>query len=293
MIARHYSRVRPRRRRKWPWLVAGLAVVAFIGAGTWFALLKNDEKPKSHSQPTAQVAHKEPVAEPAKPPLVNLQPVVDAWVAKQKGDYGIVVYDPANQQTIATHQADKQFFTASIYKLYVVYLSLLDVDAGKHTLDEPFRAGKTRQTCLYDAIHTSDSPCAEALLAELGNDNVNERLKAFGLANTSFPSFVTSAGDVVKVLQRLQMRKELSQTSSDLMLGAMKDQVYRKGLPKGLPEATVYDKVGFSETPHYHDVGIIVLPDGREYIVAFLSQGVGSAVVADFGTTIYATLKGS
>jgi beta-lactamase class A len=246
---------------------------------------------KDKSSKTVQTNNNQPTAEKPKPKLVDLQPTVDGWVATQSGEYGIAVYDPANKKTIATHEADTQFFTASIYKLYAVYLALEDIEAGKHTLDEAFRAGKSRQTCIHDAIHTSDSPCAEALLNEIGQAETNERLKAFGFTGTSFPGFVTTASDSIKILQRIQERKDLEKSSTDIMLNAMKTQVYRDGMPKGMPEATVYDKVGFSEVPHYHDVAIIELPSGRQYLVAFLSKGTGSRPVADFASTIYAALK--
>jgi beta-lactamase class A len=263
-----------------------------VAAGALYLALHKPAVPAKKTQPTATPAPINPKAEEkSKPPLVNLQPVVDAWVAKQGGDYGIVVYDPGNEKIIGSYQPDKQFFTASIYKLYVVYLQLVDIQAGKREAGEQFRAGNTRQKCIEEAVRTSDSPCAEALMAELGNADINQRLAGFGLTNTSFPSFVTSAGDVAKVLVRFQAKRDLNDQQTALLRGVMEQQIYRKGLPAGMPQAVVADKVGFSETPHYHDVGIIKLPSGREYVVSFLSQGVGTRVVADFGTTVYAALN--
>jgi beta-lactamase class A len=291
-----YSRTYRKPRKRFPFVLAGIVGVLSIlilGGGLWFFLLRPQPEPKATNQAqTSEPQASSEVQAPAqqKPKIIDLQPVVDAWIAKQKGDYGIVVYDPANEQAIASHDADLQFFTASIYKIFVVYLALQDVDAGKHTLTEQFRFGKTRQTCIYDAIHSSDSPCAEALMAEIGNEEVNTRLKAFGFTNTAFPGFVTTAADTIKILQRIQAKKELSETSTNLLLDAMKTQIYRKGLPSGFPEGTIADKVGFSETPHYHDVGILTLPSGRQYLVAYFSKSAGSRQAADFASTIYAKL---
>ena len=287
----HYARRRGAPKQKRSTLLFVLAVVAVVaGLLLWFMMssdepVVSEKKTGTVSQNTAKPAEEKP-----KPKLVDLQPTVDAWVAKQSGEYGIVVYDPDNQKVIGSHDADVQFFTASIYKLYAVYLALEDVEAGKTTMEETFRAGKTRQTCIHDAIHTSDSPCAEALLNEIGQAETNERLKQFGFTGTNFPGFVTTANDSIKILQRIQEGK-LDKSSTKVLKDAMKTQVYRDGLPKGMPEVTVYDKVGFSETPHYHDVAIIELPNGREYLVAFLSKGTGSRVVADFASTVYAQLK--
>lgn len=271
-----------------------LVAVILLAAGVWYAFFRGEEKSLNQASTNSTSSKNNKSDEdkqPVKPPLVNLQPTLDAWVAKQSGEYGVMVYDPDNKVVIASHNSGTQFFTASIYKLYAVYLSLEDIEAGKHTLGENFKFGKTRQTCLHDAIHTSDSPCAEALLNEIGQVEVTERLKSMEFTGTSFPAFVTSAQDAMLILQRLYSRLDLTESSTNIMLEAMKTQVYRDGLAKGMPEATVSTKVGFSETPHYHDVGIVTLPSGRNYIVVFMSKGTGSRVVADFGATIYEALK--
>ncbi len=284
------QRALPKKPKLLLWVGVAVLVVAAVVVGAILFVRRPAMPPKSTGGNKAAPQQTKPQEKP-KPPLVNLQPVIDAWLAKQSGDYGIVVYDPDNKQIIAQHQADKQFFTASIYKLYVVYLELIDIQLAKRDPGEQFRGDYTRQKCIEEAVRTSDSPCAEALMAELGQASINDRLKAFGLTNTSFPGFVTSANDVALVLERLQGNRDFGQDLVGLLRGVMKQQVYRNGLPLGMPEAVVADKVGFSETPHYHDVGIISLPNGREYIVVFLSQGVGSRVVADFGKTIYPSLN--
>lgn len=271
------------------WLLLVLALVLLV-AGAGFAYLKfgrADDKLAPHASAGGQ----QQAEEKQKPALLNLQPTVDAWVAGQKGEYGIVVYDPDNNAVIAIHNPGTQFFTASIYKLYAVYLALEDIEAGKHALDEPYKFGKTRQQCLRDAIHSSDSPCAEALLNEIGQAEVTARLKAYQLTDTSFPAFLTTAQDAMTILQRLHSRMDLEENSANLMYEAMKTQIYRDGLAKGMSQAVVATKVGFSETPHYHETGVITLPNGREYLVSFFSKGVGPSVLADFGATILEALK--
>lgn len=300
MMQRNFRDIRPTgehsvQRKRYVIIGVMCATVLIVAAALVPLFVNRDQSQTSqHSEAAAEeVSETQTAPEPqtSKPPLINLQPTVDGWLARQNGDYGIVVYDPASQQIIAQHNSDKLFFAASIYKLYVVYLALQDVDTAKYSLQEPFLAGKTRQQCLYDAIQSSDSPCAETLLAETGQAQANARLTALGLQHATFPDFTTSAAEVARLLARLQSRQDLSETSTNSLLESMKNQVYRNGLPKGVPSATVYDKVGFSETPNYHDVGIIRLPNNREYIVAFLSEGAGSRQAADFAATIYAVLQ--
>jgi len=289
MIRYQRARTRSHRHRK---LLIAASVLLLLAAAGAAALVLHDRSstPLKPAKTAVQTPKAETLKPAPKPPLINVQPVVDQWVAKQKGDFGIVVYDPANQQVIGAYQADKQFFTASIYKIYVVYLQLIDIQLAKRDPQALFRGDMTRQKCIEEAIRISDSGCAEALMAELGNVDINARLQAFGLTNTSFPGFVTSASDAAKILERLQGNRDFGQDLKQLLLGVMKQQIYRNGLPLGMPEAVVADKVGFSETPNYHDVGIVSLPNGRDYIVAILSQGASSRQIADFGSTLYGAL---
>jgi hypothetical protein len=97
----------------------------------------------------------------------------------------------------------------------------------------------------------------------------------------------------MRIVQRLHEKRDLNDASTNTLLDAMQHQIYRDGFPKGMPAATIYNKIGFSETPHWHDAGIMKLPNGREYLYAFLSKGTGSRIVADFASTIYPVLQAS
>lgn len=278
-------------RRRWPVIIAVLVLIAILAVGTWWYFKNKESEPgpqtQSQTRPESQVEPETP-----QPALVDLQPQLDSWIAAHPGDYGIVVYDPANKQVIAQVQPDKQYFTASIYKLYVVYLALQDMQAGLHQPDEAFQGGRTRLECIKEAIRTSDSPCAEKLALEIGYENINQRLSEYGLTNTSFPGFVTSAGDAALALQRLQAAEDLNEANEEILMTALTTQIYRdKGLPKLTPEGAYAVKTGFEGNEIWHDTGILTLPNGREYIVAYLSNGAGSATTAaDFGKTMYEAL---
>lgn len=269
-------------------IVIGVLLVALIivGIGS-FMWLRADklESPASKPQKTA----KQPTSQL---PKIDLQPTVDTWVARQSADYGIVVYDPAYKTVIASHQPDKQFFTASIYKLYVAYVALLDIQNGTQDPNQVVLPGHVLRQCIYKMIHSSDSPCGEKVLNNMGQAALTERLNTdFALTNTAFPAFVTSAQDAATILIRLQAKQDLNVENTDFLLDAMKTQIYRTGLPKGMPQATVANKVGFNDPKEWHDTGIITLPNGREYIVSILGgNGAKSAHIADFAQTIYSQL---
>ncbi len=286
---RHQPKRRYSHKRYYFFIGLGLVgILLFASTLLWPHTAVTPETPKQ-----AKATHHKAVSKPESSlPKVDLQPTVDAWLTSQSGDYGIVVYDAANKAIIASHQADKQYFTASIYKLFVAYLALMDVQAGTQNPNSVVLAGQSLKTCLYKMIHSSDSPCGEKVLNTMGQAAVTKRLQdTFDLKNTNFPGFVTSAQDASTILERLQAKQDLNAENTNFLLDAMKTQIYRTGLPRGMPAATVADKIGFNSPENWHDTAIVTLPNGREYIVCILGGGgVSSKDIASFGQTIYAKL---
>ncbi len=222
---------------------------------------------------------------PAEFNQAELTSIVNSWSAKNKGTESVVVAE-LNGNVLASSTPEKTFFAASIYKLYVVYLGYQDVDAGLHRLDEPFLNGWTRGKCLDEAIRSSHSPCAEKLMKELGKANIQNRLQAYGLTTTKMSALTTSANDVSIILGRLSQGNDLSAASSQSMLDSMLGQQYRNGLPKGLSNSQVYDKVGFRDQSEYHDVAIVRLADGRQVIVSVLTSNVGVSSIAQLAASL-------
>jgi beta-lactamase class A len=281
------------KKRKLLWAAAALAVLLALLAGWWFFLRPENEPPAAQAPATNQPSVEEE-AEPPKPELVDLQPVVDAWLAKQSAEFGIVVYDAANQQVIASHNADKKFFAASLYKLFVAYLALVDFQTGAQKPDEILTGGFTRKECVDKMIRESHSPCGEAMMADIGQSTLKARVSAMGINNTIFAGITTTAQDSALILQYIAEKRDLNDDNTAFLEDAMRvqEQRFRNGLPKGAPKATWETKVGWNQEFNYHDVGIMTLPSGRAYVVAILSQNNGSPTpIADFARTIYAALK--
>jgi beta-lactamase class A len=279
-----YRRKKKSKRALWILLLAAI----LLALGFWLFRQGESKESEQNNSPSQQEEQEQ------KPPLVDLQPVVDSWVAKQSAEYGIVVYDPANQQAVASHNPDEKYFAASLYKIFVAYLALVDFQTGKQDPDEVLTGGFTRKECVDKMIRESHSPCGETMMADMGQETLRQRVQAMGINNTTFAGITTTAQDSALILQRILEGKELSAENTAFLKDAMRvqDQKFRNGLAKGAPEATWETKVGWNEDDNYHDVGIMTLPNGRQYIVAILSQGQGkSAVVADFAATIYSVLN--
>lgn len=291
----YYQQAKRRRRTPWGSIIIGVTLIAAVVIGGVFFLkptTKDIEKTtKKSATTTTKTATQKPVVA-AKPAKIDLQPTVDTWIAGQSGNYGIVVYDPANDAVIATHQGEKLFFTASMYKLSVAYLTLKDFQSGAQNPNEVILAGQTRKECVYKMIHSSDSPCGETVLNNLGQAKVGQRNKAeLGLTNAIFPGFQTTSADMVTILKRLQANKDLNTENTAFLLDAMKTQIYRSGVPAGMPNATIADKIGFDSPDLWVDGGIIYLPNGRQYVYCiFGNGGVSSAQIRSFAQTIYPVL---
>lgn len=287
------SRNRHKTRPKWLLVLGGVAVMLIVGLTIWLVFGKGDPE-ESASTPGAQSSQTESSAGQPKPPLVNLQPVVDTWLAKQPADFGIVVYDPANKQVVASHNPGKKYFAASLYKIFVAYLALKDFQTGAQDPNQILTGGFTRKECVDKMIRESHSPCGEAMMADIGQANLKTRVNEMGIKNTVFAGITTTAQDSALILQHILEMKDLNAENTAFLKDAMRvqDQKYRNGLAKGAPQATWETKVGWNEQYNYHDIGIMTLPSGRQYVVVILSQNNGkSAVIADFASTVYAALK--
>lgn len=276
-----------------------LTACAFVAACAVFYLVALEAKttPLTIYQPVLasspvlyQVPTKtHPAVQPAiTPPTSNpqLAKLVTQWGDSHSGEWSIVVKDAADSDDLATLDAHQTYFMASIYKLYVAYIGYQKVDDGTYSLKEPYLNGWNRGKCLDEMIRTSNSPCAEKMMAELGKSAIMATLGTYGLEDTSFASFTTSAADVAKVLSRLAQGSDLSPDSRQRLLASMLGQEYRNALPKGLAPLKVYDKVGFNGYVEYHDVGLVRLPDGHYLVVAVMTRNASVPGIAQLGHTI-------
>ena len=251
------------------WLVS----LAFFGFGITATYLSFHYKSLEPAQ--AETANSVNLDfEPPNGPQTNLQYLVDAWAKKQSFDSSIIIYDLDNGQVVASHNPDKIFFGASLYKLSVVYHGYKLVDSREWLLSGNLSAEQTVKECLNLAISKSDSSCAERLLY-LMNDK-------------SIAKLDLSASDMINVLQKIWAREGISNESWELLMDSMLNQPidYRYGLPYGFKQSKVYNKVGYEEDEYYHDSAIVVTPSGRAFAIAVLTNAFNYHQIADLGRQI-------
>ena len=212
--------------------------------------------------------------------------------------FGIVVEDLTTGAS-ASVNADRVFWSASLYKLFVAYEIYRAIEAGRLSFSSSAGGGTGRSVtgCLTPMIVVSDNGCGRALLALVGAGGANPDLAAHGFTHTDLtsPHQMTSAGDVALLYRLLHDGRLLNGDNTNRFLALLRAQQVNNRLPTGLPRGTpIAHKTG-DLGGFMHDAGIVYAPH-RTYIVAGLSgpwQMPGNALPA-FGVLsaqLYNTLN--
>ena len=236
------------------------------------------------------------------PDKVNLQPVVDQWVESTGGTKGIYIYDLDRDEVAAEYNKDKQFSTASLYKLFVVYEGYRRLENGSwNAEDKANYLGQTILECLDLAIRESNSSCAEPLWAKIGHAELDSIIKTdFDIQNSNISGLSSNPVDIAKIMQLFYEHKEIPNTD---LVARMQDSFltqpitygyeWRQGLPSGFSDKTkVYDKVGWAYNASgrywdiYHDAAIIETETGRHFTVVVMTNRVDYSKIRSLGTAI-------
>lgn len=248
---------------------------------------------------SSQIAdNPEPPAEQA-PEFINLQTVVDAWRKTTSANIGLMIYDLDNARVAASHQPDKSFNVASVYKLFFVYDGYRQIESGavsansRYVTTSDYRAGTyTYGECLDLAIRESYNGCADKLRSDKSAyTRVNALIKELSLKRTTNAGLSSTAADITELLKLYYAHSDLSdenwQKIADSMLNQPATKVsddttydWRQGFPSGFSsQVNVYDKVGWAwdkaaETwTTYADAAIVEFPEeNRHYIVVVLTS---------------------
>lgn len=198
-----------------------------------------------------------------------------------EGDIRVSVSQLGGSGWSASYRGGEQTTAASTYKLYVVAYALDQIAEGKLSYDDQVNGTSFRE-CMSRAIIKSDNACPEAMLAKFGRSTVNEFLyeKGYSRATTFSHSGATqtSANDLIKILTSIERGDLVKGAERDFMLGLMRVQVYRQGVPAGT-SATVADKVGFLYG-YLNDAAIVYHPSGT-YVLSVMTDGLSWGKIAE------------
>lgn len=203
----------------------------------------------------------------------ELQAIIDEFAAEQDGAYSIVV-ETTDGSITATHNANEQLYSASLYKLFAAQLAYEQVDSYDWSLSQKMTTGQTLNECLNVMITVSDNACGVAILLALDYSDITaEAMKKRGYMSTDLTGTYTksSAADVAKLYRDLYEGNLVSENSSQSFLNLLAAQKINDRLPQGLPDGVQImhktgDLVGYA-----HDAGIVRFVDGSDYIIVVMS----------------------
>lgn len=229
----------------------------------------------------------------------GLTALIADWEATHSGDYGIMVQELGGQRRRAEYQANKPYVTASTYKMFLAYAVLRKVEEGAVSLGQLTNIGWTVDACITEMISHSTNPCAIALGQMIGWGTVDGYLREKGFTITTLNVYdqngaqvankMSSASEEGMFLEKLNNGELLNAAHTAKLLGLLKAQIWRYGIPTGVPGVEVADKVGFLWS-YIHDVAIVYDPNGH-YILAIMSNGGSYANFADLSRVVNGFFK--
>ena len=223
----------------------------------------------------------------------GLQTLINDWGTAHKGTSVAVSFQEiGGQSRSAALNDNQQFYTASIYKLFVVADAYHLIEANQlspNTL--VLGAGKSVDACLEATIVVSDNTCPQALGDQLGWINVDAYAKQQGFGATSLVDhdWSTNTHDVGSYLNKLYTGSLINAGDTTVLLNKMQRQIYRSAIPAGSVGSTVSDKVGFYGN-YWHDAAI-VQSQKATYVLVVFTSGTGPSPIKDLAAQIQQTLN--
>ena len=208
---------------------------------------------------------------------------LDELNATYPDQLGFVLINEQTGEAITTNES-RTFTSASLYKLFLTYAILDQVDAGVLSLQDQMADGATIDDYLTSTITVSANEPAKELAHLIGWENIETFIHEQGFVSTSFNPYLeydgiyyngdleTTPAEVAFLLERLLEGELLSEACTKYFLGLLGNQQLVYALNTGLSsDVTFAHKTGLLDDVS-HDAGILSM-DGQNYIVAVLTDG--------------------
>lgn len=186
--------------------------------------------------------------------------------------------------------------------------SLYAMDLGVDSQEELYdQIGKraTIYDLMYQMIIKSSNLATNILIEEVGAPNVTKSMRDLGATDIEVlrgvedqkaydagMSNTTTAFDLMVIMEAIAEGRAVNPEASSEMLKVLLDQYFKDLIPKYLPEDTLIAHKTGSITGVQHDSAIVVLPDGKRYVLVILSKNLtdvaaGKEAIAQISKMIY------
>jgi beta-lactamase class A len=247
------------------------------------------------SEKTVQIAPtKANTPTPTKPDTTAIEKAITSVLDQRDGQYGIFYKD---LQTGAVYEkdSDTKFYSASLYKLWVMGELFRQVDKGTLKKEEILHKSVPElntefhlasdeadlvdgditfsvDDALENMITVSSNYAALLLSDRLQTANIADFLKTNGFSDSSFGSPpITTPHDIGMLFDKLYNHQLVAPIYTKEMIAILSRQQINDRLPKYLPESLqIAHKTGELEG-YKHDAGIIFTPNG-DYILVVMSK---------------------
>jgi len=210
----------------------------------------------------------------------GLYKLIEDFANSHKGSYKVAVVelkDGVGSTRSAFYGADEPIITASTFKVFVAYATLLKIEQGVYNFQTQTSHG-TIDHCIHQMLIPSDDVCALALQHLIGWSEIDKILAAAGFSATDLNNSMggdktSTARDEMSLLTKLYNGELLSKGSVDYLFDIMDEQVYRSGIIAGSRGARAPSKVGILYGLR-HDIGVVYSPKAT-YAVVILTNNAG------------------
>jgi len=159
---------------------------------------------------------------------------------------------------------------------------------------------RTLASLVYDMIIVSSNLATNLVIERVGAQNVTRTMRDLGAKdiqvrrgvedNKAFAQGLnntTTAYDLMVLFNKIATGKVVNAEASKAMVATLLDQKFNSAIPAKLPkDVKVAHKTG-SLAGVRHDSGIIILPDGRKYVLVLLSKDIkDDKLVSDAMATV-------
>lgn len=252
---------------------------------------------------TTRATRPAPVGTAAPPPDTVLERTLGPAIDQLIGQYrtqgvdrvGLVIEDGRDAERIERN-ADDHFQAASLYKLFVLWRTQVEIRQGKlldsteltltaqndDSDEDGYSVGAYGDTVSVAdlrrlMITASSNTAAQVLGQYFGWGTVDQLVRAHGFADTIISGQAsTTARDVTRFFDGvLNQTLDPTLTTDDyaLMLGLLKDQEVNTKLSTGFPDGTIFAHKTGDLTGAHHDAGVVFLPNGGTVTVTVMTSG--------------------
>lgn len=161
----------------------------------------------------------------------------------------------------------------------------VDASRDRQAMHDLIGSKVSVRVVIYEMTINSGNLATNIFIDRLGAKNVNATMRELGAMNIQVLRGVedmkafeaglsnrTSARDLAIIFEHIATGTAVSEEASADMIQILLDQRFREMIPAGLPDdVRVAHKTG-TITGVNHDSGIVLLPDGRKYVLVILSK---------------------